>query len=245
VSVEAARLPRWVEGFATRHGGVRARRAGDEVILAAGDGSRAVLTVPFPPLPCAADAAAAGANGTRVESIVGADDADAESIVGADGADAESMNIVASLVEHAEAPRTVLALLVRRGGFACAVLADGRVTASAVGRRHVQGRTAAGGWSQQRFARRREQQADRLVDAAVEAAAGLLVPAAGSADVLVTGGDKPLVARSLADRRLAGLVGLARGPHLEVPDPRPRVVAELPRMVRLVQVRLEEVADPA
>jgi len=188
---------------------VRAEATGNEVILLAGDGSRAVLTVPFPPLP---------------------------------GADAE--RVVAALVEHAEAPRTLLALLVRRGGYASAVLAGDRVVASNVGRRHVQGRTAAGGWSQQRFARRREQQADRLVDAAVEAAAGLLLPAAATADALVTGGDRPLVSRSLADRRLTGLTTLARGPHLEVPDPRAAVVAELPRMVRLIPVRLEE-ADAA
>ncbi len=35
------------------------------------------------------------------------------------------------------------------------------------GTRHVQSRTAAGGWSQQRFARRRGKQADELVDAVV------------------------------------------------------------------------------
>ena len=216
---------------------MRAEATGDEVILLAGDGSRAVLSVPFPPLPRSAVDAGGGAVAGAADAADAADAA-AERIVAADGADAE--RIVAALVEHAEAPRTLLALLVRRGGYASAVLTGDRVVASAVGRRHVQGRTAAGGWSQQRFARRREQQADRLVDAAVRAAAELLLPAAATAEALVTGGDRPLVSRSLADRRLAGLARLARGPHLEVPDPRAAVVAELPRMVRLVPVRLEE-----
>ena len=43
----------------------------------------------------------------------------------------------------------------RRGGYAVGLASGGGFTASKVGSRHVQSRTAAGGWSQQRFARRR------------------------------------------------------------------------------------------
>ncbi|RZI88329.1 MAG: hypothetical protein EOO67_13255, partial [Microbacterium sp.] len=50
-------------------------------------------------------------------------------------------------------------LLVRKGGFAIARLAGDKVRESKVGQRHVQGRTKAGGQSQQRFARRRDNQA--------------------------------------------------------------------------------------
>ena len=50
----------------------------------------------------------------------------------------------------------------------------GRLTAHKVGTRYVQSRTAAGGWSQQRFARRRANQADGLVGAAAEHAVRLL-----------------------------------------------------------------------
>ena len=56
-------------------------------------------------------------------------------------------------------------VLVRRGGYACALVSGGSVAESKVGTRHVQSRTAAGGWSQQRFARRRGNQADALVEA--------------------------------------------------------------------------------
>jgi MoxR-like ATPase len=54
-------------------------------------------------------------------------------------------------------------LLVRLGGAAVGIAElDGssrRLVASKIEKRHVQGRSAAGGWSQQRFARRREGQA--------------------------------------------------------------------------------------
>ena len=59
-------------------------------------------------------------------------------------------------------------LLVRKGGFAIARLHGEQIVESKVGQRHVQGRTKAGGQSQQRFARRRDKQAR----VAYEAAAG-------------------------------------------------------------------------
>ena len=59
-------------------------------------------------------------------------------------------------------------LLVRKGGFAVATVVRGRVADSKVGQRHVQGRTKAGGQSQQRFARRRDNQARQAYEAAAE-----------------------------------------------------------------------------
>ncbi|MDO5629960.1 MAG: acVLRF1 family peptidyl-tRNA hydrolase, partial [Mobilicoccus sp.] len=65
-------------------------------------------------------------------------------------------------------PGPLLVVLVRKGGYAVAVTTEaGELVAHKVGTRHVQGRTAAGGWSQQRFARRREGQVDVLVGAVV------------------------------------------------------------------------------
>ncbi|HWH29889.1 MAG TPA: Vms1/Ankzf1 family peptidyl-tRNA hydrolase, partial [Mycobacteriales bacterium] len=58
-----------------------------------------------------------------------------------------------SVVEHALAPRRVGVLLVRLGGFACGVFTGDDLVASKVGSRPVHGRSAAGGQSQQRFAR--------------------------------------------------------------------------------------------
>jgi hypothetical protein len=172
--------------------------------LDAPDGSRAVITVPFPPLPPIGDASAEG--------------------------------VVAAVTAHALADRRVLVLLLRRGGHACARVEGGRVSEAKVGRRHVQGRTAAGGWSQQRFARRREQQTAQAVEAAVETAARILLPA-GDGALLATGGDRRLIETALADRRLAALAALPRGPHLAVPDPRADLVARLPAL--LTQLRIE------
>jgi len=147
---------------------------------------------------------------------------------------------VAGLLASASGDRRCAALLVRRGGYACAVLDGGSVTASKVGSRYVQSRTAAGGWSQQRFARRREGQARELVQAAVETAARVLLPALGPTSWLVTGGDRPLVEAALAAPRLAALGRLPRGPHLAVGDPRSDVVRALPGLLRAVRIVLIE-----
>ena len=90
-------------------------------------------------------------------------------------------------------------LLVRKGGFAVARLAGERLVESKVGQRHVQGRTKAGGQSQQRFARRRDNQARQAYEAAADHAARLL---GEGAPHVVTGGDHAAVDEVLADPRL-------------------------------------------
>ena len=79
-----------------------------------------------------------------------------------------------AFAEAAAAPADWGLLLVRKGGFAVARLHGREVTASKVGKRHVQGRTKAGGWSQQRFARRRDNQARAALEAADGHAARIL-----------------------------------------------------------------------
>ncbi len=146
--------------------------------------------------------------------------------------------VAAALAAHAGRPRRVGVLVVRRGGYAAAVVAEGAVTTSKVGRRHVQGRTAAGGWSQQRFARRRAKQTAELADASAATAARIL--AAADLEWLVTGGDRPLVDAVLADSGLRRLAGLPRGPHLTVGDPDAALVRTLPVAVTRVRVTLSE-----
>jgi hypothetical protein len=178
-------------------------------------------------------------------------------LTGADGATAglvpgfgwpDDVVDLAAALEWAAAPRRCAVLLVRRGGYACACLDTGRsgpkaVTASKVGTRYVQSRTAAGGWSQQRFARRRENQARDLARAVADVAVRLLLPAPGTpstAEWLVTGGDRPLVDAVLADPRLRPLAALGRGPHLVVGDPRAADVRRLPELVSAVRIELTE-----
>jgi hypothetical protein len=111
-------------------------------------------------------------------------------------------------------------LLVRKGGFAVARLADGSVVESKVGQRHVHGRTKAGGQSQQRFARRRDNQARAAYEAAAEHASRILT----GVPLLVTGGDHAAVEAVLADRRLTDLTVVP--PFLAVPDPRRSVLEQ-------------------
>ncbi len=125
-------------------------------------------------------------------------------------------------------------LLVRKGGFAVARLAGDELVEHKVGQRHVQGRTKAGGQSQQRFARRRDNQARQAYEAAAEHAARILGQVALP---VVTGGDHAAVDEVLADPRLRRLV--ATGPWLAIPDPRRAVldaaIADA-RSVRIVVV---------
>lgn len=200
VSVTAARLPRWIDGFAERHGGSTQRVTDGALCLEGADSAQATITAPFPVT--ATDAAEFVAAAQRI-------------------------------------PRTAV-VLVRRGGFAAAVVEGADVIASDVGKRHVQGRTAAGGWSQQRFARRRDKQVHELVQAAADYAARTIVPAL-PVDYVVTGGDRPLVEDVLSDSRLRSLAVLPRGPHLDVPDPRRDVVTSLPE--RLSTLRID-IVDP-
>ncbi|MFL6062163.1 MAG: acVLRF1 family peptidyl-tRNA hydrolase [Marmoricola sp.] len=129
---------------------------------------------------------------------------------------------VAPFVAAAEPPRDWGVLLVRKGGFAVARLAGSEVVASKVGQRHVQGRTKAGGQSQQRFARRRENQARVAYEAAAMHAAAL-IPDVGA---LVVGGDSAAVAATLTDPRLRPLAARVVGDFLDVPDPRRSVLEE-------------------
>lgn len=110
-------------------------------------------------------------------------------------------------------------LLVRKGGFAVARLSGPTVSASKVGQRHVQGRTKAGGQSQQRFARRRDNQARVAYEAAAEHAVRLLEGLVGP---VVVGGDRSALDEVLAEPRLAHLRVVGR--RLPVPDPRRRVL---------------------
>src|SRR5262249_52592122 len=80
------------------------------------------------------------------------------------------------LVAHVERERVVGVLLARLGGHGAGVFEGDRMVAWKVGSRPVHGRNAAGGWSQQRFQRRRENQAREAAHAAAGDAARVLLP---------------------------------------------------------------------
>jgi peptide subunit release factor 1 (eRF1) len=131
-------------------------------------------------------------------------------------------------------------LLVRRGRWAVGVFDGPDLVVSKVDARQVQGRTAAGGWSQQRFARRRGHQTDAVVAHAVETAVRVLLPHTATVDALFTGGDRGLTDEVLADPRLAELAAMRREPALDVGEPTKAVLLETPRQFRAVQVHIRE-----
>ena len=143
-----------------------------------------------------------------------------------------------ALLAHVGRARTVGAVLVRKGGYAVGRFTGARLLESKVDSTYVQGRTKAGGWSQQRYARRRDNQSAKAYAETADVAARLLVPHAGSLDALVGGGDPPAVAAVLANPRLAALRPLLQPRVLAVPDPRLRVLQAFPEQFLAVEIAL-------
>jgi Actinobacteria/chloroflexi VLRF1 release factor len=145
------------------------------------------------------------------------------------------------LLAHAVRERTVGVLLVRLGGHAAGVFTGDRLLASRTGSRLVHGRHAAGGWSQQRFARRREGQARVAAQAAAHDAARVLLPALPSLEAVVLGGDRRALEPLRADARLAAVFALATDRFLATPEPRLAVLLAAPGQFRAARIR---VTDP-
>jgi len=237
VEVPPERLPGWVDGFAARHGGVAVAPGpgapdgpgspgepgpdggisadGSEVVFLGTDGAVALCQVPFPPLTAALEAGAGEVLARRAGELIAA---------------------------HALADRTVAVLLVRLGGYAAGVFTGPgpRLAASKVGARLVHGRSAAGGTSQHRFARRREKQAAEALGAAADTAAAVFGPFAGRINAVVLGGDRRAVAGLRDDPRLRPYFALAVDRFLTVPDPRLTVLRASPRQFRAARIHLTD-----
>ena len=127
---------------------------------------------------------------------------------------------VAALVSHMLAPRRIALLLVRLGGHSVGIVQGGRVVVSRTDRHLVHGRSAAGGWSQQRFARRREGQARQALRAAADDAFEVLVPRLSEVDGVVLGGDRRALDGLREDRRLGPLFERAEERVLDIGEPR-------------------------
>jgi len=130
-------------------------------------------------------------------------------------------------------------LVVRKGGFAVAAGTTPTPALRKIGRRHVQGRSKAGGQSQQRFARRRDNQARDAYAAAADHAFRILVQE-HPVDSLVCGGDRSAVDAVLADPRLRGLVDKVTAPWLAVPDPNAAILAKAVEDAWSFSVQIEE-----
>lgn len=143
---------------------------------------------------------------------------------------------VEPLVAHLCRSRRVGLLLVRLGGHSVGVAVDGVVVTSRTDRHQVHGRSAAGGWSQHRFARRREGQARTALRAAAADAVEVLVPELSTLDAVVLGGDQHALDTLRADVRLEEVFAMAEPRILDVPEPRRAVLEEAARRARAVEI---------
>jgi len=237
IDVAPERFPGWIESFGGRHGTVRVTdEPGDAepdgaVVFVAEDGAVARAHAPFPPVP--------GLPGTREP---GDREPAGHGSVGQGFVGQDPGQVARVIAAHAAAGRTVGVLLVRLGGYAAGVFTGTppRLADSKVGSRLVHGRSAAGGQSQQRFARRREKQAAEALGAAADTAAAVFGRSGRPLDALVLGGDRRAVAGLRDDPRLAGYLAIATERFLTVPDPRRAVLEGTPKLFTAVRIRLTE-----
>ncbi|HEY6492852.1 MAG TPA: Vms1/Ankzf1 family peptidyl-tRNA hydrolase [Trebonia sp.] len=269
LDVSAERFPGWISSFARRHGdsgSLGLTLADRAAAFTAPDGAVAECHPPFPES-FAWSASLSPLIGQPVHGPAGTSPGEMTAPPPGEGlAPAASPAGAAALIAvHAREPRAVGVLLVRLGGYAAGVftgyppvLADAKT-----GSRLVHGRSAAGGWSQQRFARRREKQANEALDAAAGTAlmvfgrweSGITAssaPAAGRAHGAM-GGTSAASTRSGAGKTATGTgEAAARGRRLDavVLGGDKRAAAELrddPRLARYLDLATERfltVPDP-
>ena len=206
VEVEPERLDRWFARFSERNDGVVCTELDPRQVRVVG-GNGVTATASVPFEPLAVEP------GTRHDGLA-----------------------TEILVEHARRPRRVGLLLVRLGGHSVGVAEGGRVTVSRTDRHLVHGRSAAGGWSQQRFARRREGQARQALRAAADDAADVLGSRVADLDAVVLGGDRRALEELRADRRLAEVFAKAEPRVLTVSEPRRSVLDEAAERARSVEI---------
>jgi hypothetical protein len=223
LDVAPSRFPGWIADFAERHGDA-ARGAALTAVLT---GQNVIFTAP--------DGAVAECHSPfpPVAGLTVDPDACAEAIA-----------------IHAMAPRTVGVLLVRLGGYAAGVFTGTppRLAASKTGSRLVHGRSAAGGWSQHRFARRREKQANEALQAAADAAVAVFGSWRPGGDRRDRSGYTERAAGTgaasvRADPRLLSYFELATDRFLTGPDPKLAVLKGAPRLYLSVRIMLTEPAN--
>jgi peptide subunit release factor 1 (eRF1) len=145
------------------------------------------------------------------------------------------------LLEEIEWDHLVAVLLVRLGGYAVGVFEGEQLVASKVGSRFVKNRHKKGGSSSNRFRRRRVEQVNDLVREAAEVAARVLGPWQERVEFSALGGDRAAIDAVLAERaELAWLEERALPRFFTVPEPRLRVLEQLPYDLYAVGMEIEE-----
>ncbi len=213
IMIGRSRMRRWLKNFAERHSGIDAVLDDNHVCVTADDGAVAWVQIPFAPM----------ASADAPESPTGCE-------------------LLNRLVAHIEVDRIIGAILVRRGGFAAGVFHGAELTDSKVGTGYVQGKTKAGGWSQQRYRRRRDRQARQLYDRAADAAETVLLSKIDELDAVATGGDSVGIAAVANRPRLSPLHSLLMSRVYPVADPRRRVLESFPEQFLAIRIELNDLA---
>lgn len=214
VDVPFGRLAGWLRGFVTRNGEITSVDYTPHTITATTSrGGSAQITGAWDPV-----AVANPGPGHTIEDIVTA----------------------------CSPPHHAAVVLVRRGGFSLgSVHIDGAaldVQASKTGSTYVQGRTAAGGQSQQRFARRRANQADKLVKSAQTAAQRVFDGISGP-DILITGGDRPLIEDLLGRATMSWARSIERLVHVPVPTPKRRILDDAVTTATSLRIQVDNAPE--
>ena len=229
LEVAPERLERWVAGFGERHDGASVQTDGAVVVSATGGDGATARFEHFGHAPLGLVLVRRGGYAVGLAAAVGAPGGPVGE--GPRPGPAADLGEISPEEGHTS-PRSRPLVLV----------------ASKVGTRHVQSRTAAGGWSQQRFARRRGNQADALVEAVAGHALRILLggdasPRRGAPGIpggLVIGGDRALAAQVLEDTGLRALGDLPRRELYDLPDPKRAVLEGALRRGRAVRITLTE-----
>jgi hypothetical protein len=210
VEISASRVVGWVNRFAGRNSGVSDLVASpDRLEIRAGDGTLAVLEVPFGPM-----------------SIGGREPVEA-------------------LVSHLAGLGLLGLVLVRGGAHSVGTAKDGVVLSSSTDRAYLQGRTAAGGWSQQRYARRRGNQLTASLADAASTAERVLLPFAARLGGLVLAGDAAALHRVMSEPALQPLTALPFRTFGDIPEPRRVVLDAVAQRSLVVRILVRTPAEQA
>lgn len=147
---------------------------------------------------------------------------------------------VEALFRHISEIGDVAAILVRERAYSVGVVRDGAVLASSTDTRYVQSRTAAGGWSQQRYARRRGNQRRDSYQSAADRAHRVLTAHTTAFNGLVVAGDATAIRTVLDDPRLADLADLPRRTFTDIAEPRRAVLDEVAVRCRTIEITIRD-----
>jgi len=128
-------------------------------------------------------------------------------------------------------------VLLRLGGYSVGVFQGERLLTSKTGTRFVKGRHKAGGQSQRRFARRREEQIRELFDKACSVVAAKFADYEKRLDYVFLGGDRLTLGAFLKRcEYLQGLTDKTMGRVLSVAKPRYEALRNAPSQIWKTQV---------